>query len=218
MDTDELIRSHLPLVDAIARRYVGRGEPLDDLRQSGSVGLVLAAKRWDPGRGVTFGAYATPLVTGEIRRHLRDHARLVRLPRRVWESAGRCRGAVHELTAALGRPPTTAEIAARVGLDPADVLEALAASAWPAPLDEFLQTPPPTPVTDASVQAIRRLPPGQRRLLELVAIDHQSQRQIASLYGVSQAQVSRALSATVSEVRRLMTAQESPVSARVLAG
>jgi RNA polymerase sigma-B factor len=216
MDTDELIRTHLPLADSIARRYLGRGEPLDDLRQCGAVGLVLAARRWDPDCGVTFGAYARPLVAGEIRRHLRDHGRLVRLPRRVWESAGRCRGAVRELTAVLGRPPTTAEIGARVGLDDADVIEALNASAWPAPLEEAEAVPQPPP--DLPSRAVHLLEPGQRRLLELVAVDHQSQRQIAALYGVSQAQISRALTATVRDVRRLIGDQESPESARVLAG
>ena len=223
MDTDELIRRHLPLVDSIARRYVGRGEPLEDLRQCGAVGLVLAAKRWDPSRGVTFGAYATPLVTGEIRQHLRDHGRLVRLPRRIWESAGRCRGAARELTAILGRPPTTAEIAARVGMETTAVIEALTASAWPAQLDEVSSISQPTPEPDRPLQAMRSLRPGQRRLLELVAIDHQSQRQIAALYGVSQAQISRALSVTVNEVRRLIgdqtvSDQSLPESARVLAG
>lgn len=226
MDTDELIRRHLPLVDSIARRYRGRGEPFEDLRQAGALGLVLAAKRWDPGRGVTFGAYATPVVTGEIRRHLRDHGRLVRLPRRVWEAAGRCRGAARELATVLGRSPTTAEIAAHVGLDPATVIEAMTASAWPAPLEEvrveeILGSPTRVdPVPRLDVMGALR--PGQRRLLELVAIDRQSQRQIASLYGVSQAQVSRALAAAVSEVRRLIetdaTDQELSDNARVLAG
>ncbi|BBH16396.1 hypothetical protein Back2_06830 [Nocardioides baekrokdamisoli] len=223
MDTDELIRSHLPLVDSIARRYIGRGEPLEDLRQAGALGLVLAARRWEPGREITFGAYATPVVTGEIRRHLRDHGRLVRLPRRVWESAGRCRGAVRELTARLGRPPTTDEIAAHVGIDTAAVIEALNASAWPARLEEIAETSQPVPPPDRSLQALGSLRPGQRRLLELVVIDRQSQRQIAALYGISQAQVSRALSATVSDIRRLTADQglpdhESPDNARVLAG
>lgn len=227
MDTDELIRTHLPLVDSIARRYRGRGEPFEDLRQCGALGLVLAAKRWDPGRGVTFGAYAAPVVTGEIRRHLRDHGRLVRLPRRVWESAGRCRGAARELTAVLGRSPTTAEIAAHVGLDPAAVIEAMTASAWPAPLEavtgEEILGPAPIPDRAPHPDVMGALPPGQRRLLELVAIDRQSQRQIASLYGVSQAQVSRALTSAVREVRRLIdedrgSAQEGSESARVLAG
>lgn len=223
MDTDELIRSHLPLVHSIARRYAGRGEPLEDLRQCGAIGLVLAAQRWEPSRGITFGAYATPVITGEIRRHLRDHGRLVRLPRRIWESAGRCRGAERELTAILGRDPSMQEIAARVGLELTAVIEAMSASAWPAPLDEVSEIPPPTSGPDRSLQAVRQLRPGQRRLLELVAIDGQSQRQIATLYGVSQSQISRALSATVRDMRRLIADpaapdQDVPDSARVLAG
>lgn len=218
METDDLIRSHLPLVDSIARRYAGRGEPLEDLRQCGAVGLVLAARRWDPDRGITFGAYATPLVSGEIRRHLRDHGRLVRLPRRVWESAGRCRGAIRELSADLGRTPTTDEVAARVGLEPQQVIEALTASAWPAPLEEIAQAPEPPRLRDDTLAAVQHLRPGQQRLLELVVIDHRSQRQIAELLGVSQAQISRALAAAVHDLRRSMETQESPAKARVLAG
>jgi RNA polymerase sigma-B factor len=227
MDTEELIRTHLPLVDSIARRYRGRGEPFEDLRQCGALGLVLAAKRWDPGRGVTFGAYAAPVVAGEIRRHLRDHGRLVRLPRRIWESAGRCRGAARELTAVLGRAPTTEEIAAHVGMEPSAVIEAMTASAWPAALDEVTSDqdfgPMPTPDHRPRLDVMGALRPGQRRLLELVAVDRQSQRQIARLYGVSQAQVSRALTSAVAEVRRLIdeegaSDQDSSDRARVLAG
>lgn len=225
MDTDELIRNHFPLVDSIARRYLGRGEPLEDLRQCGAVGLVLAAQRWDPDRGTTFGAYAAPLVHGEIRRHLRDHARLVRLPRRIWESAGRCRGAARELTAVLGRPPTTGEIAARVRMEASDVIEAMNASAWPAPLDDVQDVAPQLPAPDRSMHALRSLRPGQRRLLELVVIEGRSQRQVAALYGISQAQVSRALAATVRDVRQLLLdhqmdhrAPDQEESARVLAG
>lgn len=218
MDTDELIRTHLPLVDSIARRYVGRGESLEDLRQCGAVGLVLAAHRWDPDRGITFGSYASALVTGEIRRHLRDHVRLVRLPRRIWESAGRCRGAVRELNAVLGRPPTTAEIAAHVGLDPGQVVEALDASRWPTPLEDVAEMPDSSVRPDPRVRALQALGPAQRRLLELVAVDHQSQRQIAQMYGISQSQVSRALAATIRDVRRILSDQECSDKARVLAG
>jgi len=78
---NELIERHLPLVRAVARRFTDRGEPLEDLVQVGSVGLIKAVDRFDPARGVTLGAYAAPTIAGEIRNHLRDRGALVRLPR-----------------------------------------------------------------------------------------------------------------------------------------
>jgi RNA polymerase sigma-B factor len=80
-EREELVRSHLPLVRAIARRYAGRGEELDDLVQAGSVGLVRASARFDPGRGVAFATFATPAVEGEVRRHLSERRRGVRAAR-----------------------------------------------------------------------------------------------------------------------------------------
>jgi len=75
VSSDERVRSHMPLVRSIARRYVGRGEELDDLVQAGAVGLVRASSRFDPNRGVAFASFATPAVEGEIARHLRARSR-----------------------------------------------------------------------------------------------------------------------------------------------
>lgn len=76
-----LIELHLPLVRTLAHRFASRGEQLDDLTQVGAVGLIKAVDRYDPSRGSSFTAYAVPTVLGEIRRHLRDSARPVRVPR-----------------------------------------------------------------------------------------------------------------------------------------
>ena len=84
-----LVELHLPLVWALARRYRGRGEPLEDLEQAGVVGLLAAIERFDPARGHDLRAYAVPTVDGEIRRHLRDRASVVRVPRDVQQSGGR---------------------------------------------------------------------------------------------------------------------------------
>ena len=75
------IERHLPLVRALARRYVRGGEPYDDLVQAGCLGLIAAVDRWDPGRGACFEAYAVPTIQGAIRRHLRDHACGIRAAR-----------------------------------------------------------------------------------------------------------------------------------------
>src|ERR1700716_2111268 len=80
---ERLIESHLPLVRAIAKRYDGRGETLDDLVQVGAVALVRASDRFDAARGGTFAPFATPAVEGEIRRHLGDRSTSVRIPRQL---------------------------------------------------------------------------------------------------------------------------------------
>jgi RNA polymerase sigma-B factor len=78
-ERERLIETHLPLVRALARRFAWRGEPLDDLIQAGSIGLIHAVDRYDPALGA-FEAYAVPTITGEIRRHLRDRGALLRVP------------------------------------------------------------------------------------------------------------------------------------------
>ena len=121
-----LVERHLPLVRHFARRYAGRGEPLDDLLQAGSVGLVKAVDRFDPGRGLEFSTYAAPTILGEIRRHFRDRTWAVHVHR---QPAGACPprspGCAAELTQELSRAPSVAELAARSGRTEEEVLEAL---------------------------------------------------------------------------------------------
>jgi RNA polymerase sigma-B factor len=81
VDRDELVRAHLPLVDVLARRFVSESESIDDLRQVGVIGLLKAANRFEPWRGVPFPAYAAPFVLGELRHHVRDCTWPVRVPR-----------------------------------------------------------------------------------------------------------------------------------------
>jgi RNA polymerase sigma-B factor len=85
----ELIERHLPLARRVARRFAGHDEPLEDLVQIGTIGLIKAVDRYDAGRGVDLGAYATPAITGEIRHHLRDRSAPVRVPRRLQEEGVR---------------------------------------------------------------------------------------------------------------------------------
>jgi RNA polymerase sigma-B factor len=85
----ELIERHLPLVRTLARRFAGTEEPLEDLVQVGTIGLIKAADRYDAARGVAFGAYATPAIAGEIRHHLRDRSAPVRVPRRLQDAGVR---------------------------------------------------------------------------------------------------------------------------------
>jgi RNA polymerase sigma-B factor len=88
---DRLIEQHLPLVRAIARRYAGTGEPMDDLVQVGAIGLIKAIDRFDPERGSRLEPYAAAAIGGEIRHHLRDLCAPVRLPRRLHDDGVRVR-------------------------------------------------------------------------------------------------------------------------------
>jgi RNA polymerase sigma-B factor len=152
---ERAIEEHLPLVQAIARRYASHGESLDELVQAGSVGLIKAVDRFDPERGPALAAYAAPAIEGEIRHHLRRHRR----------QAG------HEARAPLE------EIDA--GTEDADRSEArlLLADGWPT------------------------LSERQRRLLELRYFGDLTQAEIARELGLSQAQVSRLLRATLDRLR-----------------
>jgi RNA polymerase sigma-B factor len=122
---DELARLHLPLVEYLAKRFKDRGEPLDDLIQVGSVGLLKAIDRFDLERGVEFSTYATPTIVGELKRYFRDKGWAVRVPRRLQELSLRLNKVVAQLTQDLGRSPTVAEIAKFAELDEEEVLEAL---------------------------------------------------------------------------------------------
>ncbi len=113
-----LVQRHLPLVRALARRYAGRGEPLEDIEQVGAIGLLKAIDRYELSREVALTTYATPNVVGEIKRHFRDRGWAIRIPRGLQELNSRMSGAVESLTSTLGRPPTVAEIARRAGREP----------------------------------------------------------------------------------------------------
>ena len=121
------MRSHLPLVRAMARRYAGRGEEVDDLVQAGSVGLVQASTRFDPSRGVAFATFVAPAVEGEIRRHLRERSPGLRLPRDVQRMSGELRRTSDALVASLGRAPEVAEVAAALDADVSEVERLMAA-------------------------------------------------------------------------------------------
>src|SRR5438132_12730303 len=124
---DELVTAHLGLAEYLARRFANRGEPLDDLVQVASVGLLKAVDRFDPERGLEFSTYATPTIVGELKRHFRDKGWAVRVPRRIQELHLRLAPAVAALGQQLGRSPTIAEIARHAGASEEEVLEAIEA-------------------------------------------------------------------------------------------
>ena len=122
---DQALVELMPLVRALASRYAGRGEPLEDLVQVGALGLIKAVDRFDVDRGVEFSSYAVPTIVGEIRRHFRDKAWAMHVPRRLKELSVRLSRVLDELTTELGRSPTIAELAAATGVEEEDVIDAL---------------------------------------------------------------------------------------------
>lgn len=215
---DALAAAALPLARALARRFRQRGEAEEDLTQVACLGLLKAAERFEPEQGTPFGAYATSLMVGEIRHHLRDRVGTLRLPRRLQEAGATVSGAVTELTHELGRSPTVPEIAQRTGLEPDLVLESLEAADHMrvASLDAPVGADDDAPRLDVGVpeQAYEHievretlrplldaLPERERRIVHLRFVAGLSQSQIAEQVGVSQMQISRLLSKTLNELR-----------------
>jgi RNA polymerase sigma factor (sigma-70 family) len=122
------VRSHLPLIRAVAARYSGQGLPLDDLVQEGALGLLDAIGRYDPDRGPDFSSFARFRVRCAMRRALDEQARVVRLPRQILDHRRMVERAEQRLLAASGGRPTPAELAALTGLSVQAVVEARAAS------------------------------------------------------------------------------------------
>lgn len=122
---DQLVMMHQNLVRFLAGKFANRGEPLEDLIQVGIIGLINAIDRFDPDRGTKFSTYATPTIVGEIRRHFRDKAWSLKVPRRLQELNLAANKASEDLSQRLGHPPTIQEIAAQIGASEEETLEAI---------------------------------------------------------------------------------------------
>ena len=217
-ERERLIMEHLPLVRGLARRYAERGEPLDDLVQVGTIGLIKAIDRFDPGRGFKLASFATPTILGEIRRHFRDRSWTVRVPRGIQEARARIAHAVDDLSASEGRSPSVREIADAADLTVEEVLDALAAGSAqrPAPLaspggegddDEGISVG----VEEAGYEraearatldaGLSELPARERVILHLRFEEGMTQSQIAARVGVSQMHVSRLIRRALDALR-----------------
>ncbi len=120
----ELVVAHLNLVRFLALKFGNRGEPLEDLVQVGTLGLIKAIDRFDLERGVEFTTYATPTIVGEIKRYFRDKGWAVKVPRRLQELNLAVNRTSEKLAVELGRSPTVAELAERLGASEEEILEA----------------------------------------------------------------------------------------------
>ncbi|MFG2785343.1 SigB/SigF/SigG family RNA polymerase sigma factor [Streptomyces prunicolor] len=223
---DELVRVWLPMSERIAGRYRGKGEPYEDLRQVAAVGLVKAVDGYDPERGHAFESYAVPTVTGEIKRHFRDHMWALHVPRRVQELRNGVRIALRDLAATgSDRRPSIAEIAEYAQLSEEDVQAGLEALDSFTALSLDAETPGEDPgmtlagllgendagfdlVVDreAVKPALRTLPERERTILYLRFFQGMTQSRIAEQLGVSQMHVSRLITHSCATVRERVLA------------
>jgi RNA polymerase sigma-B factor len=223
---DEIVRSWLPMAERIARRYRGRGESVEDLCQVAALGLVKAVDRYDPARGYAFESYAIPTITGEIKRHFRDHMWTLHVPRRIQDLRNRVRRAMKELAQTTpGRAPTVEEIAEHAHLTTAEVhtgmeaLECFTALSLEAEmpgtdgyaLGDALGGPDPAFDTVVDRVAVRpcleALPERERTILYLRFFGGMTQSRIAQQLGISQMHVSRLLSGCFDRIREEILAE-----------
>ncbi|RZB14926.1 RNA polymerase sigma factor SigF [Streptomyces sp. F001] len=223
---NQLVRMHLPLVEHLARRFRNRGEPLDDLTQVATIGLIKSVDRFDPDRGVEFSTYATPTVVGEIKRHFRDKGWAVRVPRRLQELRLSLTTATAELSQLHGRSPTVHELAEKLSISEEEVLEGLeSANAYSTLSLDVPDTDDESPAVADTLGAedealegveyreslkplLEDLPPREKRILLLRFFGNMTQSQIAQEVGISQMHVSRLLARTLAQLREKLLVEE----------
>jgi RNA polymerase sigma-B factor len=216
---DRLVEELMPLVRSLARRYAGRGEPIDDLVQVGAIGLIKAIDRFELERGVELSTYAVPTIVGEIRRHFRDRSWSVHVPRRMKELSLRVSRLVDDLSSELGRTPTVTELAAAADVEEEDVIEALetARAHTPASLSTPLDATGELTLIDLlgeeeeGYAALERgsvvrtglegLDERERRIIVLRFLKGMTQSEIAAELGISQMHVSRLLRRALATMR-----------------
>lgn len=223
---DELVTAHLPVAQHVARRFAHRGEPQEDLEQVATLGLIHAVDRFDTTRGTDFLSYAMPTITGEVRRHFRDQAWAMRVPRRLKDLHVAIGTAVSELSQSQGRAPRPSDIAAHLGISTGEVLEGMeAASAYRSDsLDGLLNEDEPGSTVgdlvgevDPDLNLVEdretvkplldELPERERRILTLRFFGGMTQTQIAQHVGISQMHVSRLLARTLTRLRERASAE-----------
>ncbi|WSR70096.1 SigB/SigF/SigG family RNA polymerase sigma factor [Streptomyces sp. NBC_01180] len=214
-----LIEANLPLVRYAAARFRSRNEPMEDVVQVGTIGLINAIDRFDPERGVQFPTFAMPTVVGEIKRYFRDNVRTVHVPRRLHELWVQVTGATEDLTTMHGRSPTTAEIAERLRISEEDVLSCIEAGrsyhaqsleaaqegdGLPGLLDRLGYEDPALAGVehrDLVRHLLVQLPEREQRILMLRYYSNLTQSQISQELGVSQMHVSRLLARSFARLR-----------------
>jgi RNA polymerase sigma-B factor len=229
-DPAERDRIRARLVDAyhdfvyfLARKFQNRGEPLDDIVQVGYLGLIKAIERFDPDLGFEFTTFATLTVAGEIKRHFRDKGTAIRFPRRLQELHASVVRVNEEMKNQLGREPSVAEVAERLGVPPEDVTEAMEMGPAYVPLSldqpigsadgqegrvvaEQIGTDDPeldrVEMRDLLDRAMVHLTPRERAIMAMRFYEQMSQSEIARRLGISQMHVSRLQRAALEQLRK----------------
>ena len=228
---EELITRYLPLVKSLARRFASRGQPVEDLIQVGSIGLIKAIDRFDLSRGVELSTYATPTILGEIKRYFRDKGWAVKVPRALQDLNVRLNRVIEQLTLELRRSPTIAELAKATGVSEEEVVEALESGRAYSSVSIFSGG---TNEDDESLElldclgseeeayeifeqrrvlapAMERLDPRERLILHLRFFEGMTQTQVAAQIGISQMHVSRLIRKSIDNLRQYMAEEETLV-------
>ena len=225
---DDLVHLHLPLVEHCARRFRNRGEPLEDLVQVGTIGLLKSIDRFDSERGVEFSTYATPTIIGEIKRYFRDKGWAIRVPRRLAGAAdadrrGDCRADPRRASAV---PPRRASWPRAIGCSVEEIIEGIESSHAYSTLsldasddddemggsmldaigveDENLEH---VEIRESLKPLLDALEPREKKILLLRFFKNKTQTEIAEEIGVSQMHVSRLLSRTLEQLRSSLEQQ-----------
>jgi RNA polymerase sigma-B factor len=218
---ERVIQEQLPLAEFLARKFAGRGEPLDDLVQVASVGLIKAVDRFDVDRRIEFSTYATPNILGEIKRYFRDKGWAMRVPRGLQELRQSAKEVIRDETVKTGRSPTIQELAETLDADIEGVAEALTLGRAynTASLDAPVSQDEPEGDTIVDLQAddksliegleerlllqeaIDSLKGQQQQILKLRFNEGKTQTEIADHIGVSQMHVSRLLRRALEDLR-----------------
>jgi RNA polymerase sigma-B factor len=230
---EELVERFLPLATGLAQRYRRGTEPLEDLVQVASLGLLKAIDRFDPERGSAFSSFAVPTIAGELKRYFRDKGWAVRVPRDLQDSALRVDRTTDRLVHELGRAPTVSEIADELGIIVEQVFEAREAAA--AHRADSLDRPcgddqDANPLADtlgatepgylqaeqsATLEAMMSvLTDREREILRLRFAEDLTQSEIGRRVGVSQMHISRLLRDAVTRLRETVQPSENPAATR----
>jgi RNA polymerase sigma-B factor len=234
VDRDTVVERFMPLARQLAARYQRPEEPFDDVFQVACFGLVKAVDRFDADRGVAFSSYAVPTITGEIKRHFRDRAWAIRVPRDLQELALRVERIAGDLSRELGRQPTVDEVAATMGIAVEEVLEAHDAAA------AYRATSLDTPLAGRDEQAggslgdvvgaidqgflraeqraelgtlMRSRTRTERAVVRLRFEQDLTQAEIGERLGISQMQVSRVLRRSITKLRAVADLESDVVEA-----
>jgi RNA polymerase sigma-B factor len=221
-----LIELYIPLAEYLARRFRNRGEQFDDLVQVANLGLIKSVDGFDPTRGAAFTSYAIPMIVGELKRHFRDKGWDVRVPRRLQELRLEISKVSGDLAQDLGRSPTVADLAKKLGASEEDVIEGLdcgqayralsldapvgdAGDSGATGLGDLLGGEDPDLANVENREALRpllaRLPEREQKIIAMRFHGNLTQSQIAAELGISQMHVSRLLAGALKTLRASLT-------------